>query len=140
MIYLDTSVLAALYFPEPLSTQVQRLCSAAQGAAISALSEVEFHSAVARRVRAGELAKQDALRVLALFRAHVDDGFYCIIAISDRDYALARDWLASFRTPLRALDALHLAVASSAQLAVATADRVLAKSARYLHVECRLLS
>ncbi len=140
MHYLDTSVLVALYLPEPMSAKVQECCSAMEALAISGLSEVEFHSALARRVRLNELSKDDALKVFSLFKLHVDEGFYRMIALEPRDFALARDWLATFRTPLRALDALHLAVAFSNRLALVTADKVLAKSAKIFGVAQELLS
>jgi predicted nucleic acid-binding protein len=139
MHYLDTSVLVALYLPEPMNSRVQKLCSRSDGIAISGLSEVEFHSVLARRVRMNELAKGDALKVLSQFKVHADGGFYRMIAIEQRDYMLARDWLATFRTPLRTLDALHLAVAFSHGLAVLTADKVFAASARHFGVRHELI-
>ncbi len=139
MHYLDTSVLVALYLPEPMSARVQGLCSRIQAIFVSGLSEVEFHSAVSRRVRVNEISKDDALKVLSLFKVHIDGGFYRMIVLEQRDYALARDWLATFSTPLRALDALHLAVAFSNGLAVVTADKVLAESARHFGVKHKLL-
>lgn len=140
MPYLDTSVLVAFYLPEPMNSKVQKLCSGSDGIAISGLSEVEFHSALARRIRMSELSKDDALKVLSQFKVHVDSGYYRMIAIEQRDYMQARDWLATFHTPLRTLDALHLAAAFSNGLAVATADRVFAASARHFGVKHELIS
>jgi len=55
-------------------------------------------------------------------------------------YHLARYWLGLFNTSLRSLEALHLAVASTGGLTVATADLGLSKSARVLGLEVLLLS
>lgn len=140
MHYLDTSVLVAFYLPEPMSAKVQERCSAMGALAISGLSEVEFHSALARRVRLNELSKDDALRVFSLFKLHVDEGFYRMIAPEPHDFTLARDWLATCRTPLRTLDALHLAVAFSNRLVLVTADEVLAKSAKSFGIEQEFVS
>ena len=140
MHYLDTSVLVAFYLPEPMSAKVQERCSAMEALVVSGLSEVEFHSALARRVRMNELSKDDALRVFSLFKLHLDEGFYRMIGLEPRDFALARDWLATFRAPLRTLDALHLAVAFSNRLSLVTADRVLAKSAKTFGVKQELVS
>jgi predicted nucleic acid-binding protein len=140
MHYLDTSVLVAFYLPEPMNSKVQKLCSGLGVIAISGLSEVEFHSALARRIRVNELTKGDALKVLAQFKVHVDGGFYRMIAIEQRDYVLARDWLATFHTPLRTLDALHLATAYSNGLVVVTADKAFAASARHFGVKHELIS
>ncbi len=140
MYYLDTSVLAAFYLPEPMSPKVQRFYSRSDEIAISGLSEVEFHSAIARRVRMKELTRDDALRVLARLKTDMSNGVYRMIAVEQRDYLLARDWLATLHTALRTLDALHLAVASSHGLAVVTADRALAKSSKQLGIRHKLIS
>ena len=140
MHYLDTSVLVAFYLPEALNAKVQRLFSESDAIAISGLSEVEFHSAIARRVRMNELAKGDALKVLSQFKAHVDDHLYRMVAMEQSDYVLARNWLGTLHTPLRTLDALHLAVAFSNGLPVVTADKVFAESARHFGIEHKLIS
>ena len=140
MPYLDASVVVAFYLPEPMTAKVQRLFSGTEALAISSLSEVEFHSAIARRVRMNELATDDALKVLSQFKVHVDDALYRMLAVKHSDYALARDWLATFHAPLRTLDALHLAVAFSNGLAVVTADKAFAESARRFGLKHRLIS
>jgi len=140
MPYLDTSVVIAFYLPEPRNAEVRKLFSGTGEIAISSLSEVEFHSAIARRVRMNELTKDDGLEVLSQFKVHVDDALYRMIPVEPRNYALARDWLATFHTPLRTLDAIHLAVAFSNGLAVVTADKVLAESARHFGVKHRLIA
>jgi len=58
LIYVDTSVLAAFYLPEPLSARVERLLRRAVAPAISDLTDVELLSAISSRAgrsRAGEL-------------------------------------------------------------------------------------
>lgn len=140
MYYLDTSVLVACYLPESMSSKVQKRCAGTDATAISGLSEVEFHSAVARRVRMGDLSRDDALKVLSQFKVHIDDRLYRMAPVEQRDYMLARDWLATFHTPLRTLDALHLAVAFSNGFTVLTADKVLARSAKHFGVKHKLIS
>ncbi|HHE47931.1 MAG TPA: hypothetical protein ENL11_03215 [Candidatus Acetothermia bacterium] len=51
---------------------------------------------------------------------------------------MARDWIGRFDLPLRAPDALHLAVAFTAGLPLVTADQVLAQSAEALGIEAFL--
>jgi len=140
MRYFDTSVVAAFYLPEPMSAKVQKLFSRGGGIAISGLTEVEFVSALSRRVRTRDIAKDDSLKVLARFRRHVEDGLYRMIAVEQRDYVLARDWLATFDTSLRTLDALHMAVAFSNDLAVVTADKAFGESAQRLGVKHKLIA
>ena len=85
------------------------------------------------------LGKSDAGKVAARFLSHVDGDFFLYLAIEPQHFRLARDWVGLFNTSLRSLDALHLAVASSARLPVVTADLGLAKSAQALGIEAVLL-
>ncbi len=130
--YVDTSVLAACYLPEPKSAAANRLVASLDGPAISSLTEVELCSVLSRRVRERELSPEDGGRVLALFRTHVEGGFFRWLPLGRREFEQAREWLALFSTPLRTLDALHLAVVVSNGLALLTADRALARAARRL--------
>lgn len=130
MTYLDTSVLAAYYLPEARSDAVQQLLTESPAAAISSLTEVEFASAVARRVRMGELAQADGRRVLDRFALHVAEPCYLMLPLQQKEYEQAREWLAGLHIPLRTLDALHLAVASSHDLTLVTADKTLAQAAQ----------
>ena len=134
MHYLDTSVLAAYYIPEPKSPEVNRILSSLAIAAISSLTEVELVSAISRRVRMKELSKKDGQRVLSKFAAHMEDRLYRLLPLTERDYTRARKWLSQFTTTLRTLDALHLAVVVSNQLTLITADLPFATAARKLGV------
>ena len=132
MFYLDTSIVAAYYCPEPLSEQVETFLMTNSQMAISSLTEVEMFSAVARKVRERNLDKNDAMRIHATFLAHLDNQFYTLVPLADHHYRLARDWIGLLNNTLRTLDALHLAVAASEGITVVTADQSLAKSARVL--------
>jgi predicted nucleic acid-binding protein len=139
MYYFDTSILVALYVPEAMSKRVQAMPTGARGVAISNLTEVEFHSAISRRVRTTELGSGDAERILSLFRLHIDVPVFKVVPIETRDFLLARDWLSTFQTPLCTLDALHLAAVFSHGYTMVTADKVLADSAMYFGVKCEKL-
>jgi len=65
MYYIDTSVLVAYYCPEALSEQVQVFLSEQVKPAISSLTEVELFSAIARKVRMGELGQSDGNRIIS---------------------------------------------------------------------------
>lgn len=140
MAYVDTSVLAAYYCPEPLSAVVQAELARISGPTLSSLVEVELSSAVAMKVRRGELDATSANRVLSQFQVHLSGGYYRNVHIGPGEFALARDWIGRFATPLRTLDALHLATAFSHGLPIVTADVGLARSAAILGVAHRLLS
>ncbi len=139
MLYLDTSVVVAYYCPEALSEAAEKTIVAASEPTISALTEVEFFSAVSRKIREGGLKRPDGERILAKFLAHLDDYLYTRVRIEHHHYRLARDWIGLFDIPLRSLDALHLAVASSENAMLVTADIALAKSAQALAVETSFL-
>jgi len=139
MEYLDTSVLAAYYCPEAASAKAERAVLRCDQPAISPLVEVELVSAVARKVREGALSETDATRIVSQFRLHLDDGCYVRLPIHAAHYDIARDWLGRFATPLRTLDALHLAVSFASAAVLFTADRGLAKAAQHLGVRVDLL-
>lgn len=140
MAYIDTSLLVAYYCPEPLSLRVQKALDKIDQPIISPLVEVELFSAMAAKVRAKELNATTARRILALFQKHLAEGFYGIVPVEAAEYCLARDWLGELTTPLRALDALHLAAASINDLSILTADRAMAKSARHFGVKHKIFA
>ncbi len=140
MHYIDTSVLTGCYCTEARSERVQRALSAIAEPAISPLVEVEFHCAVARKVRAGTMRRTDAVRIFSEFQLHLTEPRFRVMDVQAADYALSRGWIAQMATPLRVLDAIHLAVAFSNGLSLVTADEVLAKSARHFGVKYKLIS
>jgi predicted nucleic acid-binding protein len=137
--YIDTSLLVAYYCPEALSRVAERTLRGDRGAAVSDLVEVEFFSALARKVRMREMAAADAVRTGERFLDHLQAGLYARIAIQRRHYEAARGWLARFTLPLRALDALHLALVDREGLRLATADQDLARSARSVGIAVTLV-
>ncbi|MBI5505543.1 MAG: type II toxin-antitoxin system VapC family toxin [Deltaproteobacteria bacterium] len=138
--YIDTSVLAAYYCPEPLSLVVEQVIRKLNRPALSALVELELYSAVSLKVRQRELDLAAANRIVSELSIHLAGGLYRTVLIEAREYALARDWIGKFSTSLRALDALHLAAAFANDLVILTADKAMAKSAKHLGVKHRLLS
>jgi predicted nucleic acid-binding protein len=134
MVYLDTSVLVAYYCPEPTSHKIEALLKTKAAPAITELTELEMYSALSRKIREGGLEREDAVRILAQFQAHLDGGWYTKLPLETRHYRLAKDWMRQFHVPLRSLDALHLAVAASAQVSLITADVGMAKAAEALSV------
>jgi uncharacterized protein len=137
--YLDTSVLVAYYCPEPLSERVEEFIITHDRPGISFLTDVEFCSALSRKIREGGLNQRDGGRILAKFYTHQDNHLYRNLAVESHHFRLARDWMALFNTSLKTLDAIHLAVASSQGLIFVTADQSLTKSAKALGLEVLLL-
>src|SRR6266404_5831728 len=60
--YIDTSVLVPYYCPEALSRAAERTLRGDPRPAVSDLVEVEFFSALARKVRVREMSAADASR------------------------------------------------------------------------------
>lgn len=140
-VYLDTSVLVPYYSPERLSEACEQLIvSQQQRPAISDLCEIEMFSALARKVRMGEIEPRDANLVKALFRSHLDGSAFRRLPVERRHYRVAAEWLGRFTTPLRTLDALHLACASLAGFSLATSDLALARSAPEMGIEVVLVA
>jgi len=139
MFYIDTSVIVAYYYPEPLSEKAEAFLMAHLRPAISTLTEVEMFSALSRKIREGELSRKDAAKIVAEFLSHVDGHFYTHLLVEPHHYRLARDWIGLFHTNLKTLDALHLAIAHGEGLTFVTADRGLAESAKVLALNVVML-
>ena len=139
MAYIDTSVLVAYYCPEPLSEAVQRFLMAQERPSVSFLTEVELFSAVARKIRMKEMDPADGNRIVAKFSSHMDAGFFTVIPVETHHWRLARGWIGLFTTPLRTLDALHLAITSADGMELVTSDKPLFQAAEMLDVKARLL-
>jgi len=129
--YIDTSVLTGAYCAEPGSARSQKALQR-YTPVISRLTCLEFSSSVARKLRMKTFSKTEALRVIHQFHSHLEQDIFEVAAVRDMHLALANEWIDSFVTALRPLDAVHLAIAHSNQLLLVTADAVLARSAKKL--------
>lgn len=138
-VYVDTSVLVAYYVPEPLSARAEAVLVRVRQPAISVLTEVEFASAVSQKARSREIGRESARIVLQRFREHVTGGLFRVVAIEAGHFRQAYTWLAAMNTPLRSLDALHVALAVSESLPIVTSDVKLARAARRLKLRCKYL-
>lgn len=136
--YLDTSVLGALYIPEALSPTAAAAVRAAT-AAISALTEIEFASVVARRLRERTISAADGALVLRTFDAHLADRRYRRLPVVADTLVEAGRLLRSGAAPLSTLDALHLAIAVLNRETLCTADRQLARAATRFGAKVHLI-
>ena len=138
--YVDTSVLAAYYCPEPISPLAERALRSLSAPAISELTLVEFTSAVSRKIREKSLAREEGARILTQFESHMEGGYYLVLPMQTQDYRVAKAWLSQLHGTLRTLDALHLAVAESAGALTLTADRRMAAEAQAIGLPVKLLT
>jgi predicted nucleic acid-binding protein len=138
-IYADTSVLVAYYCPEPPSETAERHLRALDPPVLSRLTDVELHSALAKKVRREELTEENAQRIEQLFRRHCEQELYHIVPVQEGEYRQAREWMARRSTAVRTLDALHLAAADCLDVHVLTADTVMNRAGEQLEVPVQLL-
>lgn len=99
---------------------------------VSDLTVTEIVSAVARRLSQKSLSRDAARRVQHAILARLDEGVYHRVELTREVHRRAEHLLlASHAAPLRAADALHLALAASGRAAsLATFDVRLAAAAR----------
>lgn len=99
---------------------------------VSDLAVTEVISALARRLRERSLAQDTARRLQQAILGRLDEGVYHRVELTRDVHRRAEQFLLSLpETSLRAADALHLALATSAQAAsLASFDARLATAAR----------
>ncbi len=139
-IYADTSAVVAYYVPEELSDPVEAILQLHAGPRISDLVEVEFFSVLSLKLRIGDLQRADVDNVAALFLRHIEDGHYTRLHLHAGHFQIARDFIRRFDLPLKAPDALHLAICSIEELRLFTLDQQLARNAEALGIEVESLN
>ena len=136
MDYLDTSVLVALFIPEPDSAAVRAWFDArpAGSFAISDWTLVEFASAMGIKVRTGALSPAQARSARSLMNQLATESLRVIVPTRD-DYARAAGYLGRHELALRAGDALHAAITQSeSRIRLVTLDRRLIDAGRKLKI------
>jgi predicted nucleic acid-binding protein len=132
--YLDTSVVVNLLTPEPLSARAEAFVIAnPTGLVVSDFTIVEFSSVIARRVRAREMSVDEAQVTFGDFDAW--SGRATVrIEIEALDVAQATAFLRRLDLPLRAPDAIHIAMVQRLDATLVTFDRGMATAARRLGI------
>jgi predicted nucleic acid-binding protein len=131
-LYCDASALVKLYVPEAGSDELNRALRKRRDVLISDLAVTEIVSSLARRRREGALTTAIAGRLHRAILSHAEKGVYRRVELIPATHREAeRLLLAAESAPLRAADALHLALAISGEAAsVLTYDRRMADAAR----------
>jgi predicted nucleic acid-binding protein len=127
-LYLETSALAKIYVHEPDSDALDAALSGRRDLLISDLAVTELTSALARRVREGQVAAAAGRRIYNQLLRDVRAGEYRLLDLTSATHREAERLLLTLsrQTPLRAADSLHLAAAALADArALVTYDRQL---------------
>ena len=114
LLFLDTSALAKYYRREPGSDFVERLfADAGAQRVISRLAMVEMESALATKVRTGEIDSETALIARRRLESDLGRRNVLMAAIGDDHFEVARRLLVRYGADrsLRTLDALQLSAA-----------------------------
>ncbi|MBK7814362.1 MAG: type II toxin-antitoxin system VapC family toxin [Rhodocyclaceae bacterium] len=137
MLYLDTAVVLTLFIDEPTSRPVEDwLAARRQPLAFSDWGLTECASALALKQRRDGMDVALARRCFATIADFVHES--CdLIACAPHHQTEAQRLLSRFDLPLRAGDALHLAISQHADATLVTYDRLLAASAKVLGAKVR---
>jgi predicted nucleic acid-binding protein len=129
--YLDTSLLGPLLIREPGTRQAQAFLSASEAKAllISPWTITEFSSALALKERVGTITRQERRAALTMFEQFRGLRLE-MVPMEAADFEAAARLCDASAAPLRAGDALHLAVCRRTRGSLATMDVALAAAGR----------
>lgn len=138
--YLDTSALLPYYREEAVSPFLEDFLRQLQPPVlISDLTRVEFASALSRWVRMQEITESQASRIEDLFWRDQQSGLFTTQPLSALHYSRAEKWLGARSTPLRTLDALHLACSWEHTAILVTCDSLMHSAAQRLDLPSMLI-
>lgn len=129
-LYLDASVLVALFTNDDLSDRATALLSPGATPVVSDFAAAEFASAIARLVRIRSFRAVAARTAFAAFDQWTTKAVRAEVVPSDM--SACSDLLRRLDLPLRTGDALNIAIARRLEATLATMDLQMAQSARAL--------
>lgn len=133
--YLDASVLVALLTEDAQAASADLLLRGIEGHVIvSDFAAAELASVISRKVRAGQLAVDEAQGVFSDFDLWISRGIERV-EIGPADIALAAGYMRRLDLSLRTPDAVHLALVQRLGARLATFDKKMAADAERLGVE-----
>jgi predicted nucleic acid-binding protein len=133
-VYFDTSALVALFTEDALTARADAFVRAhATVLIVSDFAAVEFASAIARHVRAGEMSAEAAREVFSIFDAWTARETQRVQTITS-DITGAAAFLRRLDLALRTGDAINIAIAQRIEAGLLTFDDQMAAGARALGV------
>lgn len=137
-LYADTCILLPLFFRDASTEAALAWLEQAgnETILISPWTRTEFASAAGIMARRGEVSADLHREGLERFDRLVSARI-AVEPIDSTDFERARNWIADYRSGLRAGDALHLAVCARLNARLCTADAALARAASEVGVAVR---
>ena len=134
-IYLDTSVLVALWANEPMTFAVQKWMSQqrTENLYISRWCITEFSSAMAGKLQIGSITEYARAEALAAFGSAVRRSF-SVLEVDQHAFQRAAIFANQAGLRVRSGDALHLAVAAGEGLPIVTLDQGMQAAAKALGI------
>lgn len=130
-VYLDTSALVSMHFKEIHTTALLDWLDSVHGTdlAVSQWTLTEFSSAAAFKLRTKQITDEEEAIGHALFAETLAE-FLAVVDVLPSDFADAADLCRHKNAPLRAGDALHLAICRRSGRTMLTLDNDLATACR----------